>query len=234
MEDLIEVEEDRYLLTDYTASLKLPTRHGIVGHKYGAHIVAAAHRADALRRAHRAIRANRDWLAKNGYKSPSDINDCPFQFGVAPEHIWWTWLEADKDAGERFNQTMQGMASEWKAAINLYPVHEKPIDGFKGGALIVHLGWGVGHDLEAFCEKHPVEGAEYILQDVKSVLDAAEAKKPIKKKEHDFLTERQCKVGKLSKATEAADCLAGARSFFLKQIMHDCKSLQSKSSVPFV
>lgn len=33
MENLIEVGEDEYRLTDYTASLRDPTRRGIVGHK---------------------------------------------------------------------------------------------------------------------------------------------------------------------------------------------------------
>lgn len=145
------------------------------------------------RRVHNAVRAIPDWLAKNDYKPPSDIQHCPFQLGIEPEHTWWSWLEADADMGERFNLVMQAMASEWKCALDLYPVQEKLIDGFKGGVLMIDLGGGVGHDLENFVEKYPVEGAEYILQDVPKVLDAASPKAPIKKMPHDFFTEQPVK-----------------------------------------
>lgn len=94
--------------------------------------------------------------------------------------------------GERFNLTMQGMASEWKNAIGAYPVQEKLIDGFKGGVFIVDVGGGVGHDLETMCEKFAVEDAEYILQDVQKVLDAADPKPPIKKMAHDFFYRAVC------------------------------------------
>lgn len=95
--------------------------------------------------------------------------------------------------GERFNLTMQGMASEWKNAIGAYPVQEKLIDGFEGGVLMIDVGGGIGHDLEVFADKHPVPGAEYILQDVPEVVDAADVKQPIRKMSHDFFKEQPVK-----------------------------------------
>lgn len=47
MEDLVEVDEDLYRLTDYTASLRLSSRNSIVGHKYGLVDPVLHHPADA-------------------------------------------------------------------------------------------------------------------------------------------------------------------------------------------
>lgn len=129
----------------------------------------------------------------NDYKLPSDPAECPFQQVVQPKQTAWAYLEGDAVAGERFNLTMQGMASEWRCAIDAYPVHERLIQGFEGGVFMVDVGGGVGHDLDAIYERYTVEGAEYILQDVDSVFDAANSKPPITKMAHDFFAEQPVK-----------------------------------------
>lgn len=131
--------------------------------------------------------------ANHEYKAATDPQDSPFQLGVDSELDFWSWLKADQNMGQRFNRVMPSMASEWKTALDLYPVREKLIDGFQGGVLMVDMGGGLGHDLEAFHTKYPVESAEYVLQDVPDVLDAANPQPPIKKMAHDFFTEQPLK-----------------------------------------
>lgn len=136
------------------------------------------------------MRAIPDWPAKHNYTTPTSPDSCPVQLATGTEENAWAWLQANPDMAERFNLTMQGIASEQKNALDEYLVQERLIKGFEGGALMVDVGGGVGHDLEVFCSKWPVQGAEYILQDQPKVVDSAEPKIPIHKLAHDFFTEQ--------------------------------------------
>jgi len=131
-----------------------------------------------------------EWLENHDYKPPLNTLDCPWQTGVGTDLDFFGWHQANPVQGERFNAVMQGVASEWKTPMDLYPVQERLIDGFEGGVLVVDVGGGLGHDLQRIIDRDPVPAAQYILQDFAEIVAAAPVKEPITTMAHDFFTDQ--------------------------------------------
>lgn len=134
------------------------------------------------------LRALPEWLAQHKYELPTSVNECPWQAGIGQNTTFWDFFRDNPARGEDFNLLMQGLSSERKSAIELYPVQERLVEGFQGGTFIIDVGGGTGHDLRKFAEKHPIPNAEYVLQDLEEVIANAVVEHPVKAMAHDFFT----------------------------------------------
>ncbi|KAJ5704304.1 hypothetical protein N7493_011442 [Penicillium malachiteum] len=163
-----------------------------------------------------AVSAMPIWFKENGYNSPIDGNNSPFQTGFRTECLFFDFLRGKNpdypDLGSQFNNLMsayhQGRAS-WMDP-NTYPVQEKLIDGAstkENHVLIVDVGGNKGHDLEEFRLKWPNAPGRLILQDLPQILeDIKSLDSAIEPMAHDFYTEQPVK---------------GARAYFLHSVLHD-------------
>lgn len=146
------------------------------------------------------------WLKQNGYRSPTEGRNCPFNIGFRTDYHFFEFLNGKNpgypDLGTQFNNLMsayhQGRPS-WMDS-GFYPVQESLIDGAKTGegeVFIVDVGGNKGHDLEEFKSKWPNAPGRLILQDQSHVLEEVESlDSTIEPMVHDFFTEQPVK-GKL-------------------------------------
>ncbi|KAJ5614880.1 hypothetical protein N7528_008534 [Penicillium herquei] len=163
-----------------------------------------------------AVSAMPIWFKENGYNSPIDGTNSPFQTGFQTDCLFFDFLRGKNphypDLGSQFNNLMsayhQGRAS-WMDP-NTYPVQERLIDGAiekEKDVLIVDVGGNKGHDLEEFRSKWPNAPGRLILQDLPQILaDIKSLDSAIEPMAHDFYTEQPVK---------------GARAYFLHSVLHD-------------
>jgi hypothetical protein len=152
------------------------------------------------------------YFKQTGYKNPTSLTDGPFQAAHGTTLPFFDWLVATPPHMAEFSQFMTayraGKAGWWDAGF--YPVGERLIDGFDagaGGALLVDVGGGGGHDLEGFAALHAARPGALVLQDREPVIaDVEDGEKPFEAQAHDFFTPQPVKA---------------ARAYSLHSILHD-------------
>ncbi len=96
-----------------------------------------------------------------------------------------------KDDFDTFMGNTMGARNYW---VDWFPVQEDLIEGAtEDSALIVDVGGGKGHDLQAFHERYPQRG-RLVLQDLPVVIRNIEHLDPaIERSDYDFFTEQPIK-----------------------------------------
>ena len=110
---------------------------------------------------------------------------------------------------------------------NFYPVEDNLAKGAKledDAVFLVDVGGGKGHDLQELHRKHPKLPGKLVLQDLKGVIEEAEASGldgKIVPMEHDFFT-KQPVIGVFANTTELhLLMLLGARAYYMHSCLHD-------------
>lgn len=110
---------------------------------------------------------------------------------------------------------------------DFYPVDENLVKGAKtedDAVFLVDVGGGKGHDLQEFCRKHPKLPGKLILQDLKDVIQEAEASGldgKIIPMEHDFFTVQPV-MGVFAHIIEIHLLTSsGARAYYMHSCLHD-------------
>jgi len=181
----------------------------------------------------KALVALPDYLAKNGYKNPTDSMNTAWQMGQpTPLHIFG-WLQENPKVFEQFNNHMAGYALNVKLWVDPGCVPIKEILGGgslvdKDSVLLVDVGTystprillssfistltrisggGVGHDLIAFQKRYPSFPGRLVLQDLPEVIATVSDLPPgIEAMAHDFFTEQPVK---------------SAKAYYLHSVLHD-------------
>ncbi|KAM7205938.1 hypothetical protein V8F33_000768 [Rhypophila sp. PSN 637] len=188
---ITETGPDTYLPSNFIKSLTIP----IMGSGYS--VFSGPGRTGGARLPMLALPA---WLQENGYEKEPEGPMGPFQHAHGTKLNMFEWFHANPPAGEWFNLHMGGYAfgrPNWFDD-EIYPVQERLIDGFKdgeGGALLVDIGGGLGHDIEAFASRFPDARGRLVLQDFR-----------VERTVYDFHTEQPVK---------------GARAYYMHSILHD-------------
>lgn len=156
----------------------------------------------------RCVLALPSYLKKNGYKTPGDMTDGPLQYSHDTKFNMFEWLHANPPAGLQFNNHMGGYSTDRPSWMDdgFYPVEERLLRGFntsstsggggdgKGSALLVDIGGGLGHDIEAFSQKFPRANGRLVLQDLEHVIGQVERKDDsIERTIYNFHTEQPVK-----------------------------------------
>ena len=179
--------------------------------------------------AHVGLRA---FLAKTGYKNPTDPHHGAFQTGHGTQLHFFEKLEQDPKKAVEFNNHMAGYSLSRARWVDpgCFPVRDvlgKP--GPDTGVLLVDVGGGSGHDLALFKKQHAELPGRVILQDLPSVIESCRSSLPagIEAMAHDFFTPQPVKgikkipVPCLTQLQPLTCFIPGACSYCLHAILHD-------------
>ncbi|KAF8848056.1 sterigmatocystin 8-O-methyltransferase [Acephala macrosclerotiorum] len=150
------------------------------------------------------------WLTKTGYKNPEGPETC-FQSAFNTELQCFPWLMEHPDHMSNFNNLMTGQRMNRTEWFDFADVDSILFDGLDSkddhSTLLIDIGGGRGHDLEAFRKKFPDVKQRLVLQDLPPVInDIKELDSSIVRMKHDFFTEQPIK---------------GARAYYLRSCFHN-------------
>ena len=138
------------------------------------------------------------YLRQNGYRAPSNGEDCPFQLGFDTDSHFFKFLRDHPSHASQFNNHMsayhQGRPSRMDAGF--YPVSQLAQGLKHEDVLLVDVGGSVGHDLSEFQRKWSDMPGRLVLQDLPDVIEQAQSMllhPRIEATAHDFFTEQPIK-----------------------------------------
>ncbi|KAA8571902.1 hypothetical protein EYC84_001853 [Monilinia fructicola] len=169
--------------------------------------IAAGHRMLFNTSMAAAIKAPQ-YFREAGYKCPTSPHDGLMQYAhhTKLQSFDYFCTMPNNVIGD-FNTFMGSTMGARKYWLDWFPVTERVLGGAKADApLIVDVGGGKGHDIEAFNKKFPGRG-KLVLQDQQHVLDEIEELDPtIERVGYNFFTPQPIK---------------NARVYFYHHILHD-------------
>ena len=142
-----------------------------------------------------------------GYKSPTDPHDGLVQYAFQSKLQAFDLMLSIPGMMRDFTTFMGNTMGARKYWVEWYPVEERLISNLDGNsALVVDVGGGKGHDLEAFHKKFPNKG-RLVLEDLPQVVEVAkDVPQDVQRVPYDFFAEQPVK---------------GARAYFYHHILHD-------------
>ena len=144
-----------------------------------------------------------------GYQSPFNPRDGIVQYAFQSKLGMFDPLSSKPDMLKDFNTFMGNTMGARKYWVDWYPVQERLLSNLRpDSALMVDIGGGRGHDLEAFHKSFPDSG-KLVLQELPYViedLEATQSSSCIQRMSHDFFKDQP---------------VQGARAYFLHHILHD-------------
>lgn len=152
-----------------------------------------------------------EYFKVKGYKCPTEYQNSAFQWVHSTPLGYFEWLHQRPALAESLNVAMTGVRGLAKYWADWYPVNERLINGFGAGpedTLLVDIGGGKGHDVEAFLERFPSSAGHLVLQDLPEVVDTIPStlQPGITVQAHDFFQLQPVK---------------GARVYFTHFVFHD-------------
>ena len=177
-----EVGVDSYVATNVTRSLSVPKIAAGVDHV-----------CDSIAP---CILALPNFLRKTKYQNPTDLAHCPFQDAFSTTDTMFEWYPKNPENLESFNMWMTGQREGRANWLDFFPLEEQLVRGFKDGksdVMLVDVGGGVGHEVQAIKEKYPAIPGRFVLQDVPSTIKQARLVPGMEAMEHDFLTPQPVK-----------------------------------------
>lgn len=148
------------------------------------------------------------FLKEKGFKNPTDLNDCNWQYKKSTGNNFFQDLALNPAIAGDFHSAMECHSkynlTPWP---EVYPT-EKIVEGAKvNRALVVDVGGSKGHDLEKFRLLHPeIPEGSLILQDLPDVVKDVKLEKAISVQAYDFFTPEPVK---------------SARTYFMHNVLHD-------------
>lgn len=149
-----------------------------------------------------------EFLQLTKYKNPVDNTYSSFQEAFRTKLKMWEYIFERPERLNAFNTFMEGQRVgrvQW--------FHHFPVDSLGGDSnnadtvLMVDVGGGRGHDLEAFKSAYPQQQGRLIVQDLSATIDDIKHPKPgIEAMKHDFFRSQPVK---------------GAKSYYFRNIFHD-------------
>ncbi|KAG4416780.1 hypothetical protein IFR04_010109 [Cadophora malorum] len=151
-----------------------------------------------------------EFLARTSFKNPEGPMG-NFQSAFNTELQMFPWLMEHPQQMSNFNDLMMGQRMNRIEWFNFADVDSILLNGFgettENATLLVDVGGGRGHDLEAFRNRFPDAKGSLILQDLPPVIDdIKELHVDIMRTKHDFFTPQS---------------VEGARAYYLRSILHD-------------
>ena len=150
------------------------------------------------------------YLESTGFKHV-DSAPGPFQASHSTSDGMFQWLINDPPMMNNFNAFMAGVLENRKDWFSTFPVDEILLNGARKGdsesVLLIDIGGGQGHDIEAFHRAFPTVPGKLILQDLPPTIANIKSLSPaILRQPHDFFTAQPVK---------------GARAYYLRNIFHN-------------
>ncbi|OKL57751.1 hypothetical protein UA08_07103 [Talaromyces atroroseus] len=155
-----------------------------------------------------------EYLKNNGYKSPDDAYNSPFQFAYQTQDHYFEWLKKDPEEQQAFNKTMtvgrQAMGTLW---FEYFPVVEK-LQASPERTLLVDIGGGIGYDLSQLKKEFPDLPGRLVVQDLPEVIDDISEPLPdgVEAVKYDMFTPQP---------------IVGAKAYCLRTVLHDWPDRQA-------
>ncbi|GLA37510.1 hypothetical protein AnigIFM63309_004449 [Aspergillus niger] len=168
----------------------------------------------------RASAFTHDFLEARGYRSPDDAYDTPFQLAYGTKLHHFEWLAQDPAEQHAFNTVMEtsNRAVEGAQWYDFYPWQERLslATGDKAQesrVLLVDIGGGKGHDLQAFKQKKSPAG-RLVLQDLPEII--RDIKEPLAEG-----------VEAVSYSMFDVQPVRGAKAYYMRTVLHDWPDKQA-------
>lgn len=177
-----EAGVDTYVPNNITKNLIVPRLEAGVNHTY-----------DIVRVATMALPS---FLAKSKYQNPTDPNNCAFQEGFNTRENLFDWFPKHPELLNDFNLWMTGQRDGRTNWLDFFPFEERVGRGFErgdGSVMLIDVGGGRGHEVEAIKNKHPNLPGRFLLQDLPNTIKQALPVPGMEAVAHDFFTEQPIK-----------------------------------------
>ncbi|MGI4813144.1 MAG: hypothetical protein ACRYGG_07390 [Janthinobacterium lividum] len=135
------------------------------------------------------------FLQEAGYRCPTNPKDGLIQYAFQTKLTMFELLTSMPHMLADFNNFMGNTMGARKYWVDWFPVQDCLLQGARDDtALVVDVGGGKGHDLQAFHEKFPQRQGRLVLQDLPSALEGITTLDPVIERAHyDFFTEQPVK-----------------------------------------
>lgn len=156
-----------------------------------------------------------DYFAENGYQSPTDSLDGPFQYAMGTKLHNFEWTAANPKMQHAFNvmmtiRTKRSIDSKW---FEVFPIQQLMAVQSTKKVFLVDIGGGIGHQTIALKERHP-DVRHMIVQDIAPVINSIDSLPPgIEAMVYDFFKPQP---------------IRGAKIYFLAHVVHDWPDKQAK------
>ncbi|KAI4181167.1 MAG: hypothetical protein L6R41_006781 [Letrouitia leprolyta] len=150
-----------------------------------------------------------EFLQQTKYENPVDTKNGPFQHAFKTKSKMWEYISERPSRLNAFNDFMEGQRvgrTQWYRG---FPVEESLSDESNDldTVLMVDVGGGRGHDLEAFKAAFPQLPGKAIVQDLPFTIDDIKHLAPeVEAMKHNFFDPQPVK---------------GAKSYYFRNIFHD-------------
>ncbi|KAL4909653.1 hypothetical protein BDW74DRAFT_186179 [Aspergillus multicolor] len=156
-----------------------------------------------------------EYFEKNGYRSPDDAYDGPFQYAYGTSDHYFDWLSKNPEVQHAFNvamtETERDSGDYW---FDLYPVTEKLASSDPDRVSVVDIGGGVGHTIRALTKKFPELPGKLVLEDLPHVID--DIKEPLPEN-----------VATVKHSMFEPQPIHGAKVYYLRRVLHDWPDKQA-------
>ncbi|KAI4243682.1 MAG: hypothetical protein L6R42_010676 [Xanthoria sp. 1 TBL-2021] len=145
------------------------------------------------------------------YQNPEDLLNGPFQFAFDTDRTLFQWLDKRPDRMKNFNTWMEGHRQGRKSWFQSFPVerlNSPRIQKNTGAVMLVDVGGGQGHDLEAFRNAFPESNGRLILEDLPKTID-------------ELPDHRKCLMEAIKYDFCTPQPIIGARAYYFRSIFHD-------------
>ena len=133
------------------------------------------------------------FLEKTKYRNPSDPANCPFQLGHNTPEILFDWFPKHPRNHHAFMLWMTAQHEGRERWLDFFPFTEHIADGFRNepeAVMLVDVGGGIGHDIQAIKQCYPSLPGRFILQDTPGTLKRALSVNSMESMEYDFFTKQ--------------------------------------------
>ncbi|CAD6572696.1 MAG: hypothetical protein ASARMPREDX12_005376 [Alectoria sarmentosa] len=189
------VGEDGYEATNYTRAFT--TQKGIAGQRFSFEFCAPAWNQIPY------------FLAKGGYRNPSNALDTPLQMAFNSQSHFFGLLQQRPGMLETFGTFMTCHMKGRPEFPEIYPVERELVDGLsdnEDAVLLVDVGGGLGQDISTLRQMVPTLRGRTILQELPEMVQSFPGTEGIEIMEYDFFEPQLVK---------------GARAYYFRNIFHD-------------
>ena len=168
-----------YVATMITRHLAVPNLEAGVNHTYD--LVC------------RSVMKLDPFLVRTKYQNPTDPMHCPFQDAFGTEELLFEWLPKYPEHLNNFNLFMSGQRVGRTNWLDFFPLEEQVASAFKDGVILVDVGGGRGHEIEAIKERYPHLPGRFILQDLPDTINQALPIPGMETMSHNFFEDQPIK-----------------------------------------
>lgn len=135
------------------------------------------------------------YLEQIKYRNPTESDRGPFQYAMKTDLGMFDYLNERPKRLAVFNTFMEGQRKGRADWFEYYPVEDSLCEGSEEDfVLIVDVGGGRGHDLEALKRAFPDLRGRLVVQDLPKTIDEIDHLGPgIESMKHDFFTPQPIK-----------------------------------------